>query len=582
MKKLLFTLLTLALLTVLLIAGVSANEYDVFNVEENTSLDAPGYLFEISEDTDYIIEDTNSLYHLGGNIYYSETIDEIKDVCDGDDLEYIHSDTILSLLEIPNDSHYLDHQRRYMNLINAENFWDYHIEGKGAVIAIIDTGLSGNHPDIDYSRVISGHNYVNGDNNTSDTNGHGTFVAGVVAGVRNNGIGIAGLLNGVSVVPLKVSDTGDDIHLSSIVIAIYAAVDDYSADVINLSLGSSGDEPAFRSAVEYAEKQNVIVVSAVGNDGTSTILYPAGYPSVIGVGSVDISGTVCNFSQHNSSVYVTAPGKSIASTYYMGGYASGQGTSYSAPFVAAMAAAAKSVWGDDFTLAEFQKLLQLSSKDAGEVGYDTYYGYGIIDMQKFANYIAYYDDLVGHWAYDYALAATEGGLIKGTGSRKFEPESNMSRAMFVTALGRYYESIMGTTISTSDTDTFDDTESGQWYSVYVSWAVKSGIVTGYDNTRFGTNDSVTREQAATFMYRFIEYMNYNTGAINESVLRPFTDASSLGSWARTPMAWAVANGIIQGITYDTLSPSASATRAQATAILIRYATLYSGIRNNAA
>lgn len=278
-------------------------------------------------------------------------------------------------------------------------------------------------------------------------------------------------------------------------------------------------------------------------------------------------------SQHNSSVYVTAPGVSIVSTTINDNYARGSGTSYAAPFVTAMAAAAKAQWGDSLTTARFQKLLQCCATDKGAAGYDEYYGHGIINLHSFAVAMGY-DDLLDHWGYSYAISATDLGLFEGTAPRTFSPDTNMSRAMFVTVLGRLYESKIGPTIANS-TDPFTDTEDNTWYSQYVSWAASNGIVDGYSATCFGPNDSITREQAAAIMYRFsTTYLG--AGSVNSSALMSYSDNQAVSDWAVNPMAWAVSNGIIQGTSSTTLSPQGSALRAQSATIIVRYCT-FSGI-----
>lgn len=573
MRKIRRTLPFLALIFTLLIINVFAEESEnVYDIELNSSDESPGYLFEVSEETEYI-EETESLYHLGGDIYYAETIEEIQEVCDTDP-EYIEPDSTLTLFSEPNDTYYRVYQRSYMNLINAPDFWEYEITATGVVVAVIDTGLKTGHEDIDYSRVLTGYNYVRNTTDTSDTFGHGTYIAGIISATRNNSLGVAGLLNGVSILPLKVSDNGTSIYLSYVVNAIYDAVDKYGADVINLSMGDPGNYSSLESAVNYATEHNVIVVAAAGNNGTDVLQYPAAFPSVIGVGSVDKSGVVSLFSQRNSSVFVTAPGDGIYSTYTSTKYTYGDGTSFSAPFVTAMAAAAKSHWGDSLTTDQYKSILQSSVYDAGDPGYDYNYGYGVIDLKLFAEQIGYYDDVFAtNWAYSYVTNATKMGLMDGTGTRTFEPEASMSRAMFVTMLGRYYESQFGVTISAS-TDSFNDTEDNVWYSNYVAWAAENEIIDGYDGNRFGPHDSVTREQAMTVLYRFTSKYSGASLSPNDSVLSGYTDQSSISAWAREAFAWAVESGIIDGVTGTTLVPYGITTRAQSSAIFIRYSETY--------
>ena len=115
----------------------------------------------------------------------------------------------------------------------------------------------------------------------------------------------------VRLVPLKCFDDKTT-NVSVICKAIYGAVDDFGCDVINMSFGLMEDSIALKEAIDYAAGKGVIIVAAVGNDGTEELCYPAAYDNVIGVGSVDKNEGVSSVSQHNKSVFITAPGVHIA------------------------------------------------------------------------------------------------------------------------------------------------------------------------------------------------------------------------------------------------------------------------------
>lgn len=156
----------------------------------------------------------------------------------------------------------------------------------------------------------------------------------------------------------------------------------------------------------------------------------------------------------------------------------------------------------------------------------------------------------------------EHGMMVGTSSTKFSPNIPTSRGMIVTILHRLdgIPSVSGRA--------FADVPSGQWYTDAVAWASANEIVKGYGNGNFGPNDSISREQMATILYRYAEYKGYDTG-ITGSVAT-FPDGGQTSSWAVDAMNWAVGVRLIQGTDKNILDPAGGATRAQAATILMRF------------
>ena len=189
----------------------------------------------------------------------------------------------------------------------------------------------------------------------------------------------------------------------------------------------------------------------------------------------------------------------------------------------------------------------------------------------------YYDDTKGHWAEEAIDSITERGLMNGVAERKFAPDMTLSRAMFVTMLWRldgepYEEGTAQAGMNYSDVDGDD------WYYKAVLWGVKNDIVKGTSDTTFSPDASLTREQMATFLYR---YKNGNGRLETEedpsaspqndiSAISSYTDADQVSSWAKEAVTWAIANGIINGVSEKKLAPQGTATRAQAATILLRY------------
>ena len=258
------------------------------------------------------------------------------------------------------------------------------ISGDGVRIAVIDSGVFAEHEDLTGVRIVPGMNYLGTDEasraDTTDTVGHGTFVSGLLAAALN-GYGIAGLVPEAEIVPLRCfsEKTG---RISDVITAIYGAVDIYHCQVLNLSLGITSSSRLLREAVEYADTQGAIMVSASGNltsgthrDSGDPLYYPAAYPEVVGVGAVGSALSIASFSMRNESVWVVAPGNGLRSLSCLGPdqYVTGGGTSYAAPMVAATAAMALSV-EPSLSREDFMSLLQDTAQDLGEPGYDIIYG----------------------------------------------------------------------------------------------------------------------------------------------------------------------------------------------------------------
>ncbi len=339
--------------------------------------------------------------------------------------------TIIGSAVATNDIYYC-FQNDCMKTIQWNAFRNKKITGANTTIAVIDTGLTTNHEDIDYSHILTGHNYVDGTDITTDTDGHGTAIVGILQASSNNGKGIAGILSEADIVPLKVSGRSSDI--SQVTAAIYDAVDVYNVDVITMSFGfektESNEEEinALEAAVNYAADKGVILVAAAGNKADSTYLYPAAFENVVGVGYTNEDGTINAKSKINDSVYVVAPGTNIyqlAISKRMKCEIS-SGSSYAAPIVAAMAVAAKSV-DNSIDTDKFKNLLKETSTDLGAEGYDTSYGYGLVNFESFASALVASVELV---------VITDSKLLLATNTTNLasDPDSSESNTISITGL----------------------------------------------------------------------------------------------------------------------------------------------------
>ncbi len=209
-------------------------------------------------------------------------------------------------------------------------------EGEGVKVAVLDTGIDRDHPDL--AEAVEEVRDFTGEG-VEDGNGHGTHVAGIVA-ARRNGRGFAGVAPRCRLLVGKVlRDAGGGTH-AWIAAGIDWAVE-RGADIISMSLGSAHDSPELFGAVHRALAAGRILICAAGNDGAlfaNGIGYPGRYGSVITVAAHDRNGNPAGFSSRGGEIDVMAPGERIWSTWKDGGYAELSGTSMATPFVAGLAA----------------------------------------------------------------------------------------------------------------------------------------------------------------------------------------------------------------------------------------------------
>ncbi len=218
--------------------------------------------------------------------------------------------------------------------VAAPRAWDLTQGSPNVVVAVLDTGVRRDHPDLQ-GKVVDGYDFVNGDADATDDHGHGTNAAGVVAAATNNRIGVAGMCWACTILPVKVLDADGQGSHSTIAQGIVWAAD-RGAAVINLSLGGPATTTTLQDAVRYARQRGSVVVAAAGNSGTTERSYPAGYPEAISVAATDINDALYSWSNRGSWVKVAAPG-CVYTTGLNDAYGVTCGTSFSSPAVAGVA-----------------------------------------------------------------------------------------------------------------------------------------------------------------------------------------------------------------------------------------------------
>lgn len=260
--------------------------------------------------------------------------------------------------------------------LGAPGAWSL-TQGAGSVVAVIDSGVDGSHPDLAAAMVRGVNTRTDrGDYTepTVDPDGHGTHVAGIIAARAGNDKGVVGVAPQASIMPVKVLGADGAGYMGDVVEGIVWAADN-GADVINMSLG--GPDADFSApAVAYARAKGVVVVAAAGNEGSSAPSYPAALPGVISVSALDRDGEVDTYSNYGTTIDLAAPGSDILSTV-PDGYGYMTGTSMAAPHVAGVAALVDSVAPD----ADIEVVLVASARDAGPAGRDARFGAGIVAAQ---------------------------------------------------------------------------------------------------------------------------------------------------------------------------------------------------------
>lgn len=271
--------------------------------------------------------------------------------------------------------------------LNIPDFWKY-TKGAGVKVAVLDTGIASHHIDLKEAIILS-RDFTGSSTGVSDTNGHGTHVAGIIGARQNNG-GVIGVAPECKLLIGKVLNNSGGGSLDSVVKGIEWAIEN-GADIINMSFGSPGVYfPSIRTAIDKALKKNIFVICAAGNGGMNReqISFPANYDPVISVGAINEKWEIAKFSSKGKHLDIVAPGDGITSTYPLNTYMKLSGTSMAAPFVSGLAALALAKhrnYGGGTKLNTQHQLFQHLIKtaiDLDERGWDEASGYGLINPKK--------------------------------------------------------------------------------------------------------------------------------------------------------------------------------------------------------
>ena len=327
-----------------------------------------------------------------------EVLEDLKETpgITGAEKNYARTIQSTSQITLPKDPLF----PKQWSLVNRDvpGAWETGATGQGVTIAIVDTGIDLNHPDLK-DNLVPGYNAITGSEAAGanqDNNGHGTQVAGVVAAELND-VGIVGVAYQAKIMPVKAMGAKGVGYDDAIADGIIWAVD-HKAKIINLSLGSENGSYAsdiLRQAVTYAHNKGCLLIAASGNYDPESqvnpgVSYPASDPKVLAITATDNTGKVTSYSATGSEVDLAAPGDSIPTDEWSrvegSGYAYASGTSLAAPFVSGEAAL---IWSQhpEWSRDQVVQALEEGTKDLGSPGRDNQYGYGLVDVKLALNLI---------------------------------------------------------------------------------------------------------------------------------------------------------------------------------------------------
>lgn len=268
-----------------------------------------------------------------------------------------------------------------LDTLDSERAWQYST-GAGVTVAVIDSGVAATHPDLK-DQVLPGLDLVNpkGGDGTADEAGHGTTVAGLIAGRNDDSEGVVGLAPGVKILPVRVLDAKNEYKDPAVIAEAIVWAVDRGAKVVNLSLGSGTSSAELAEAVDYAFARDVVVVACVGNaipNGPKRIWHPAREPGVLAVTALRPDGQLWQDSLTGAETVLAAPGSGLIGARPGGKYNEVAGTSFAAPLVSAAAALIRSQSPQLSAPNVIQRLIS-TARDEGAPGRDTQYGFGLVD-----------------------------------------------------------------------------------------------------------------------------------------------------------------------------------------------------------
>jgi len=274
-----------------------------------------------------------------------------------------------------------------LDRMRVRDAWSLSKGGTG-VVAVLDTGVQPNHPDLS-GRVLAGRDFVNNDTNAADDNGHGTWVAGIIAAKPNDGYGVAGISWTDKILPVKIMNSSGTGSTSGLINGIVWAAD-HGATVINMSVGGFPYSQSVQDAINYAWSKGIVLVGAAGNNNREEKFYPASMANVISVSATQREDEFSHWSSYGPSVDVSAPGSSVQTTNCTasscpkrdwGSHTYISGTSFATPNVAGVVALIRARY-PAWTPQQVVNRLYATVDDLGYAGWDNRYGRGRVNAYR--------------------------------------------------------------------------------------------------------------------------------------------------------------------------------------------------------
>jgi serine protease len=329
-------------------------------------------------------------------------------------VDYAERDPLAHTAVAPNDT-YWSFQWSFFNQgapsgntvsnfgVRAEQAWANGADGNGIVVAVVDSGVAYENfgafaqaPDLAGRPFVAAYDAVTGDGHANDENSHGTHVAGTIGQVTNNALGVAGIAHACTIMPVRVLDaSGSGAHTWIANGINHARLN--NAKVINLSLGGGSGSTTLQNAIVNAANAGITICAATGNTRRQGLQYPAAYSQCIAVGATRFNGARPKYATYGTGIDVVAPGGDTSVDQNGDGYADGilqqtfasgaptsfgyyffQGTSMATPHVSAIAALVRQKH-PTWTAAQVRSAIESTCTDLGSAGYDTTFGYGLVN-----------------------------------------------------------------------------------------------------------------------------------------------------------------------------------------------------------
>ncbi|CAM3965530.1 S8 family peptidase [Alkalicoccus chagannorensis] len=480
-----------------------------------------------------------------------------------------------------------------LNQINHQTAVDAGLTGDGVRAAVMDTGISDAHPDL---RVAGGYNFFNDNNDWADDNGHGSHVAGLLAGRSPDASGVAGVAPDVDLYALKVMDERGRGTQSVMARAIDWSLE-ADVDILNMSVGGVSSSAMLQRAVERAEAEGMLLVAAAGNGGeeqnqTTTIDFPARYDEVIAVGAVNRLDQRAPFSSYGPQLEVAAPGVALTSADAGSSYQTKSGTSMATPFVSGMLALMQEA-EPSLSSGDMRSQLRDWVQPLGQAQPNRQTGYGRIEFpaemtveprparpvrQVHAEAGAIttdYADINVEWEDRSRASAEVTYTLRRNGDTIYEGEE-LSHTDRVNEDGDYTYSVTVEEAASPPSEAvqsralrirladpyasvlsrFSDVSEGAWYLSNMAPLVEEGIFGGFPDGTLRPSNEVTRGQVVTLFAR-------DQGWSTSETTTRFDDVSQ-SNFAAGAIAEASRRGVVNGYPDGTFRPSQPVSRGELT------------------